>query len=275
MVDLREQYPKAFEQIRNVMLMGCFAGTEDDSQAWQELFPNVITIAGFNGVGPSKKPAEKFLEQVLGMALEKSKAAGGADALAVSLDEDAATLQGYQTLLESLSGIQRTNWSFRVCGDFHTKVKAQPPEQINSLMRTYLACLNATDACPDPVSQDAKLRELFILIEQHEMPRASNVELMRNRQEKIRKLRHYPEFVNAWRTQNAHRLAEAANIVGPLGVRVPSSDQFGVMARREHLELLDTLRDTVWAMPAGTERETLDALVTGMWSDVRNLNFQP
>ena len=46
MIELRERYPKAFGQIRNVMLMGCFAGTEDDSEAWQDLFPNVITIAG-------------------------------------------------------------------------------------------------------------------------------------------------------------------------------------------------------------------------------------
>lgn len=276
MEELREQYPNAFGQIRNVLLMGCFAGTQDDSESWEKLFLNVITVAGFNGVGPSKKPAEEFIEQVLGIAIEKARLAGGAEALAAAFDDDAVTLKGYQSLLEGLESVQKTNWSFRVCGEFHSRIKPAPPKRMEVLMNdTYLACLNGTDACADPRLQEAGLRELKILIEQDEMPRASNPELLRNRLEKIHKLRDYVAFTHAWRTQNGHRLAEVANIVNPYGVRVATSDQFGVMDRREHVAMLETIRDTAWKMPAGPGRETLDELVAQMWSDVRNLNFQP
>ena len=59
--DLKAKYPKAFQQVKHVHFMSCYAGSAGNSAQWSAVFPDA-KIAGFWGSGPAKtQPAAQLM----------------------------------------------------------------------------------------------------------------------------------------------------------------------------------------------------------------------
>ena len=253
------KYPKAFAQVRHVMLMGCMAGVKDDIGSWSGLFPNVVAAAGFNGVGPSGRPSEQFLKSVLRDIKKREKAAGGIDAFAALLADDQAAIDGWAKTLASLDAVQKTEWGLELCGSYHTnqKMTEDTPARLSRLLNdAYFACRDAHRSCKDPLQKKAQLRELYLGTEKHVRPGSTNVALVDSQQKKVYKLLHYDDFAKGWIAKNGARLDNASRRIPGF----PSAATFAASDRAAQLDAARVLQETATsadlaALAADMDRE--------------------
>lgn len=238
---LSSKYPKAFSQVRHVMLMGCLAGAKDDIAEWSRMFPNVTMAAGFNGKGPSGKAAERFLKQVLREVERREAEAGGADAFAEALERDQDAIDGWSKTLASLEGVRVTKWGFELCGSFYTRDKADETTRgkIERLMNdAFFACRDAERACRDPNRKKGDLNALYLMNEEHVRPHHPNPTAFDHQQRKLQRLRHYDDlFMPEWLAKNGPRLDAASR-----NSSLPDAAGFARMTRGEQLDAIREFR---------------------------------
>lgn len=138
---LSRKYPKAFGQVRHAMFLACFAGTRVRSAEWETLFPNVISVVGFTGRGPSGKRSANFAADVLPHMLQTEKDAKGYAALSKKLSVE-KNRRAWERAVGAIGNGYLVGWSVRTCGHLYARNVYQPSDDavIDDLEKNANAC---------------------------------------------------------------------------------------------------------------------------------------
>lgn len=261
--DLSTRYPHAFSHVRHLVLLGCMAGSEEDSQAWQDLFPEILTVSGFDGIGPSDA-APKYLKNVLGTLHAAVVKAGGEANLARALDDE-KTRAELTRALETLSIVNHTNWSFRVCGDFHTrhpvtKSDGQTAKEMES--GVFVECLQAAVTCADPSDRHDELSRLYVLERRLEHEPAFQADTARIRARRVDRLDHYPDYIARWDRENANAWQAGRAALAQRGITVPAA--LAAMKRAEMKALEARIATLRPSLPESEAKDRIEELARAL-----------
>jgi hypothetical protein len=107
---MKEKYPKAFDQVEMVHFMSCYSGSEGNSAEWNQVFHNARSIVGFYGSGPaSHRPASSWVLKNTTHALRNLPD--------TTLSPQAALIKAKQ--ISSLDGPRHTKFGMRLDGVYH------------------------------------------------------------------------------------------------------------------------------------------------------------
>lgn len=221
---LSRKYPRAFAQVRHAMFLSCFSGGRVRSAEWETLFPNIISVAGFSGRGPSGAPSANFAADVLEHLLKAEKDAKGAAKLARKLAAK-KNRKEWEEVLAGIGDAHRVDWAFRTCGNFYAKndYKKSDDAVIAELQRNVEACHAGDERCS---FETQKFRDLNTFVQrrdglQHDL---------------AVKLIHQKNVIRGWYAKNAKKIAATRGILS-----IPSLEKLESYDRTKLRELSDKL----------------------------------